>query len=132
MNISKLPRASIILPTHNRPGLLREPLDSVCNQTCPDWKAVIVDDASIPAAAFYLEDASMRILRHETAQGWVAARNIGIQNVRGDTLAYLGDDCYEPCHLSCRAAANLTHHFENVGDHHVVQDYDQIAVEVHR
>jgi glycosyltransferase involved in cell wall biosynthesis len=42
------PRISVIIPTHNRPSLLREALASVRNQTCSDWEIVIVDDGSQP------------------------------------------------------------------------------------
>jgi len=106
------PRVSIVLPTHNRPGLLREALDSVCNQTYPNWETLIVDDASSPAVAIDLKDARIRIIRHETAQGGAASKNTGIQRTHGEVLAFLDDDdCYEPRHLE-RALDVLDHHPE--------------------
>jgi len=112
MNNTTLPRVSIVLPTHNRPGLLREALDSVCNQTFSNWEALIVDDASSPVVALDLADARIRVLRHDTAQGGAAAKNTGIQNARGEILAFLDDDdCYEPRYLE-RALNVLDHHPE--------------------
>lgn len=106
------PLISIVLPTHNRPGLLRETLDSVCNQTYPNWEALVVDDASSPAVALDLKDARIRIIRHDTAQGGAAAKNTGIQHAQGDILAFLDDDdCYEPRYLE-RALDVLDHHLE--------------------
>lgn len=110
MNESTLPRVSIVLPTHNRPGLLREALDSICNQTFSNWEALIVDDASSPAFAFDLEDARIRILRHDIAQGGAAAKDTGIQHARGEIIAFLDDDdCYDPHYLE-RALDVLDHH----------------------
>jgi glycosyltransferase involved in cell wall biosynthesis len=100
MNPTTPPRVSVILPTHNRPDLLREALESVQNQTWSDWETIVVDDASSPAVAFDRQDARVRVLRHDTPQGGAAAKNTGIQNARGDILAFLDDDdCYDPRYL---------------------------------
>lgn len=110
MNTSTQPRVSVILPTHNRPDLLREALTSLQDQTFSDWEAVIVDDASCPAVEFSPNDARIRILRHDTAQGGAAAKNTGIQNARGEILAFLDDDdCYAPRYLE-RALDVLDRH----------------------
>lgn len=106
------PRVSVILPTHNRPDLLREALTSLHGQTFPDWEAVIVDDASSPAVEFSPKDVRIRIFRHDTAQGGAAAKNTGIQSARGEILAFLDDDdCYAPRYLE-RALDILDQHPE--------------------
>jgi glycosyltransferase involved in cell wall biosynthesis len=110
MSLPTSPRVSVILPTHNRPTLLREALDSLCVQTFTDWEAIIIDDASTPAVTLDRDDARVRIIRHEIAQGGAAAKNTGIQNARGEILAFLDDDdCYEPRYLE-RALDVLDHH----------------------
>lgn len=110
MKRSDQPRVSVILPTHNRPDLLREALDSVCDQTFPDWEVVIVDDASTPPAALNPGNARIRIFRHDNAQGGAAAKNTGIQHAQGEILAFLDDDdCYAPRYLE-RALAILDQH----------------------
>lgn len=112
MSTSTQSRVSVILPTHNRPDLLREALTSLQDQTFPDWEAVIVDDASSPAVEFSPNDARIRILRHDAAQGGAAAKNTGIQNARGEILAFLDDDdCYAPRYLE-RALNVLDQHPE--------------------
>jgi hypothetical protein len=112
MNISSSPRVSVILPTHNRPDLLREALTSLRDQTFTNWEAVVVDDASNPAVALKPKDTRTRILRHDTAQGGAAAKNTGIQNARGEILAFLDDDdCYAPRYLE-RALNVLDRHPE--------------------
>lgn len=103
-------RVSIVLPTHNRPVLFREALDSVRRQTFTDWEVLIVDDASSPCVTLDLDDARTRILRHEIAQGGAAAKNTGIQHARGEILAFLDDDdCYAPGYLE-RALEVMDHY----------------------
>lgn len=112
MNLTSQPRVSIVLPTHNRPGLLCEALDSVFNQTYSDWEILIVDDASSPAVSIDTGDSRIHILRHDAAQGGAAAKNTGIQSARGEILAFLDDDdCYEARYLE-RALDVLDRHPE--------------------
>ena len=112
MNPSTPPRVSIVLPTHNRPGLLREALDSVCSQTFSNWEALVVDDASTPGVALDRGDPRIRILRHDAAQGGAAAKNTGIRHAQGEILAFLDDDdCYAPRYLE-RALDVLDQHPE--------------------
>lgn len=94
------PRVSIILPTHNRPTLLCDAVDSLRMQTFQDWEAIVVDDASNPPAMIETKDTRIRIIRHKSAQGGAAAKNTGIDNARGDILAFLDDDdCYAPKYI---------------------------------
>jgi len=112
MNNAAQPRVSVILPTHNRPELLREALDSVFDQTCSDWEVMIVDDASTPAVTLGPQDPRVHIIRHAHAQGGAAAKNTGIEHATGEFLAYLDDDdCYQPHYLE-RALDVLDHHSE--------------------
>jgi glycosyltransferase involved in cell wall biosynthesis len=112
MNPFPSPRVSVILPTHDRPDLLREALNSVYDQTYTNWEAVIVDDASHPAVTPGQEDARIRIIRHDTAHGGAAAKNTGVQHAHGEILAFLDDDdCYAPRYLE-RALDVLDQHPE--------------------
>ncbi len=103
-----MPLVSVILPTHNRPGLLSEALDSLIRQTVTDMEVVIVDDASTPPAS--LDDPRSRIIRHDISLGGAAAKNTGIHNASGKVLAFLDDDhLYAPRYLE-RALEVLDHH----------------------
>jgi glycosyltransferase involved in cell wall biosynthesis len=102
----------VIVPTHNRPDLLREALESLRSQAFAGWEAIVVDDASTPAASLDVEDPRIRIVRHATAQGGAAAKNTGIANARGNLLAFLDDDdCYDRRYLE-RAVDILDRHPE--------------------
>ncbi len=105
------PRVSVILPTHNRPDLLRDAIESLLSQTYTDWEAMIVDDASDPAAELPV-DQRFRALRHQTSMGGAAAKNAGASVSSADILAFLDDDdLYAPSYLE-RAVSVLDKHPE--------------------
>lgn len=88
-------RISVVLPTHNRAGLLREAMASVRNQTWPDWELVVIDDGSIPPVRREPEnglDNTLKWLRNELPQGLSNARNRGIEAAEGDIVTFLDDD----------------------------------------
>lgn len=86
---------SIVMPTHNRLGLLREAIDSVLQQSHRNFELLIVDDASGPATAALLrtiDDPRIRTFRRDRNGGGAAARNIGLARARGEYVTYLDDD----------------------------------------
>lgn len=93
------PAVSVILPTHNRPDLLLKAIDSLVQQTRPDWEALIVDDASTPPA-MVPDDPRIRIVRHDSGKGGAACKNTGITHAGAPVLAFLDDDdLYAPNYL---------------------------------
>jgi glycosyltransferase involved in cell wall biosynthesis len=88
-----MPRVSVIIPTYNRPALLRETLKSVSKQTFADFEIIVVDDGStVPGVedvcAEFLE---CRYFRQEN-MGRSSARNRGIEEARGELIAFVDDD----------------------------------------
>ena len=94
---------SVLIPTHNRPRLLRACVESVLAQTFPPerFEIIVVDDGSrIPAARVlrdYLDTGRVRVLR-QPQQGWARARQLGAREARGEILVFLDDDCRAPEH----------------------------------
>src|SRR6185369_1855724 len=90
------PAISIILPTHNRAGLLPRALESVLAQACDeDFEVIVVDDGSSDGTPAYLAaiaDPRLKLLRNESALGAAAARNRGLAAVRAPVTAFLDDD----------------------------------------
>ena len=86
---------SVVVPTHNRSGLLALTLQSVLRQRGVDLEVVVVDDGSTDDTAEVvagLHDARVRIVRNETPQGVAAARNRGAEEATGGWITFLDDD----------------------------------------
>lgn len=114
------PRVSVIIPTYNRPGLLRRAVESVCAQTAAAaCEIIIVDDGSDEAVQLpppgtqpaglrehgpYAPPA-LRLIRRENG-GLAAARNSGIAAARGEFVALLDDDdAWAPRKIELQLAA---------------------------
>src|SRR3954451_22735593 len=87
------PLVSCIVPVFNGERYLREALQSILAQSYRPIEVVVVDDGStdrspVVVAGFGRE---VRYLRQENA-GPAAARNHGVQEARGELLAFLDAD----------------------------------------
>jgi glycosyltransferase involved in cell wall biosynthesis len=97
-----LPMTSVIIPTFNRAGFLREAIDSVLAQTEKDFELIVVDDGSTDhtreLAAEYGDH--IRYFFQPNA-GASAARNLGIGRAAGRFIAFLdSDDLWLPKKLA--------------------------------
>lgn len=92
---------SIIMPAYNADRYLDEAISSVLSQSDSDWELLIVDDGSSDATGdiidrYAAEDARIRVWHQENA-GMSVARNVALDNARGDLLAFIdADDVMHP------------------------------------
>jgi len=90
-----VPYFSIVIPTYNRPLLLRRALLSVRAQRFRDFEVVVVDDGSDLSCAPAVEefaDLPLRFIYQGSNQGAASARNAGIDASRGRYITFLDDD----------------------------------------
>lgn len=85
------PVFSVIIPTHNRPGLLAEAVSSVLDQSVTGVEVLVSDDGSVPAVSAF-GDPRVQVLRRPTAAGPAGARNRALTAARGRFVAFLDDD----------------------------------------
>ncbi|MGF6690213.1 glycosyltransferase involved in cell wall biosynthesis [Metapseudomonas resinovorans] len=99
------PLFSIILTTYNRPGLLRDALVSLGDQTLRDFEVILVNDHGDPVESLLAEfDFPITYLYQGRNQGLSAARNAGLRLAKGRYVSYLDDDdIYLPEHLAVLA-----------------------------
>lgn len=89
-------KVSVVIPTHNRPDLLREALYSVFNQTYSNWEIVIVDDGSQPPLCrdtLHKDFGSrIQVLRNDKPLMQPYARDQGVRAASGEVVIHLDDD----------------------------------------
>ena len=97
----ELPLVSVIIPAYNAESFIAKTLASVQAQTYPGLEILVVDDGSsdhTPAIvqSFIQKDPRIRLLQQSNA-GVAAARNLGIQNAKGEFIAPIdSDDLWHP------------------------------------
>lgn len=89
------PSVSVVIPCYNGGGFLRETIDSVLAQTYPVLEVIVVDDGSTDNSAVIAEEIGppVRVLR-QVNQGESVARNRGMDEAKGDWIAFLDADDY--------------------------------------
>ena len=96
-----MPSISVIVPVYQAEKFLHRCLDSVARQTFPDWELILVDDGSTDGSAalcdrFAAKESRARVFHRKKNQGVSEARNLGINEARGDYITFLdADDCCE-------------------------------------
>jgi len=89
------PLVSIIMPTKNRVELLGRALDSVIAQTYKHWELIVVNDGGddvTPVVDSRALGGSIRCIKLQQSVGQAAARNIALQEAKGQIICYLDDD----------------------------------------
>lgn len=94
------PKVSVIVPIYNVKQYLANSLDSIAGQKFDELEVLLIDDGSSDgsaeiAKAYAAKDRRYRYIRQENA-GVSAARNRGIEEAKGDYLAFYDADDIVP------------------------------------
>jgi glycosyltransferase involved in cell wall biosynthesis len=95
---------SVVVPTRNRPEMLRTCLDSISRQSVSNVHIVVIDDGSTPEQASLNKKLTLEISHSATyhhmdsagskGAGPAFARNVGISLAKCDFVAFCDDDDY--------------------------------------
>ena len=94
-------QVSVIIPTYNRVDDLSACLKSVGRQTSLPKEVIIVDDSDTSEVQQYIEylqdeftkiSVSLKYIRNTAGKSLTIARNVGIQNAKGNIILFLDDD----------------------------------------
>lgn len=90
-------RVSVVIPTHNRPHLLREAVLSVLNQTSPPYEIIIVNDGSDASCLQDIDaltrlSSILRVCHLSQNRGPGFSRNVGLTRVSGEVVHFMDDD----------------------------------------
>jgi len=94
-------KLTFVIPVYNNAATLKDSVASLKSQDFSDWEAVIIDDGSSDSSsrladALAAEDRRIRVF-HQANGGVSVARNRGMDEARGDWVAWLdADDAYIP------------------------------------
>lgn len=93
---------SVVIPLYNKQQYIQNTIQSVLSQSFDDFEIIVVDDGSKDDSlnqARLICSPKVRIIE-QVNQGVAVARNIGIQNARGEFIAFLdADDEWKPNYL---------------------------------
>lgn len=94
------PFVSVVLPTHNRSGLLRNAIEGLMEQEYPaeKFEVIVVDDGSTDDTGevitkFHTEAPFTVKHIKTTGIGAIEARNMGMREASGEIVAHIDDDC---------------------------------------
>lgn len=99
------PQVSIIVPVYNTEKYLRKCIDSIIAQINKDWELLLVDDGSKDGSGkicdeYAAKDSRIRVFHKENG-GVSSARNLALDNARGEWLAFVdSDDIVDENYLS--------------------------------
>lgn len=87
-------KVSIIIPTCNRPELLKRSIASVLAQTFQDFEIIVIDDGNGEGydVVSSFSDRRINYIKNQEKKGAAGARNIGIYNAHSPFIAFLDDD----------------------------------------
>ena len=92
------PKVSVVIPTYNRAATVPRAIESVLAQTVTDLEVIVVDDGSSDDTGKVLGEMFGDRIRYyaQTNQGASVARNRGVEEARGEWIAFLdSDDLWE-------------------------------------
>lgn len=87
---------SVIVPLYNVENVLHYCIDSILNQTYKDFELILVDDGSTDKSGkicdeYADQDSRIRVFHKENG-GVSSARNVGIDNAKGEYICFVDSD----------------------------------------
>ena len=98
---------TVVVPIYNVERYLEKCLTSIILQTYKNLEVILVNDGSTDNSLnickeFEKEDSRIRIISQEN-KGLSVARNVGIENAKGEYIAFVDSDDF----ISCKFIENL-------------------------
>ncbi len=91
---------SIIMPSWNTEKFISESIQSVIDQTYPNWELIIVDDCSSDSTdkvVSSFNDERIKYFHNEKNSGAALTRNRALREAKGEWIAFLdSDDLWHP------------------------------------
>lgn len=88
-------KISVVIPTYNREQFILRAIQTALHQTLPAFEIIVVDDASTDGTETLIEklkEPRIVYIKNKKNIGAADSRNVGIERVRGDYVAFLDSD----------------------------------------
>lgn len=107
-----MPKFSVIVPVYKAEDVLPRCIESILNQTVPDFELILIDDGSPDRSGaicdeYAAKDARIHVIHQENG-GVSKARNAGLDAVQGEFVVFVDSDD----HIS-------TDHLEELDEDHI-------------
>lgn len=86
---------SVVMPAFNSENYVADAIEGILNQTYPNFELIIINDGSTDNTEkeiFKFRDSRIRYLKNDTNLGNNASRNLGIQQAKGQFVAFADSD----------------------------------------
>jgi len=93
--VDKMPKVTVIMPVYNAEKYIRKAINSMFQQSYPDFELLIIDDCSTDSSMKIVDefkDKRLRIIRNLQNKGIAYSRNRGIDESKGEYIALMDDD----------------------------------------
>ncbi len=104
------PKVSVIVPAYNAEKFIGDAVASILKQDFYDFELLVIDDFSSDSTAEIVQklqksDSRIRLIRNTRNLGVGGTRAVGVDNARGEFIAWMdADDVSEPRRLSSQIA----------------------------
>ena len=108
-------QVSVVMPVYNAAKTLARSVESVLQQSFPNWELLLVDDRSTDGSrglieSFAASDPRIQGVFLESNVGAAEARNVGVRKAKGRFIAFLdSDDLWLVSKLEKQVAKHLEH-----------------------
>ena len=91
-----MPKISIIVPVYKAEKCLHSCIDSILAQTFKDFEVLLINDGSPDKSGIICDEYALRDSRiqvfHKENGGVSSARNLGLDNAKGDIICFIDSD----------------------------------------
>lgn len=116
---NKAPAISVIVPVYHVEKYLRRCLDSILNQTFTDFEMIVVNDGGNEEESAICEEYAAKDPRvvyiHQENRGLSAARNAGLEIMRGEWVMFVDSDDWVDEHFCEKAYESVTEGGAEIG-----------------
>lgn len=94
------PLITVIVPVYNAERYLSRCIESIQHQTYKNWELFLIDDGSVDSSGsicdkYAYSDARIHVI-HQKNQGVSVARNVALDQARGEYIQFIDSDDWEP------------------------------------